>query len=253
MTPYHRLENERKTVRERGPRFLDLYLLVTKLVPVFVLVLSCTTSLLCIFSAGIIPYLSTTTCLQHHCLCDYITYYTMPGNFNSIPPSVIASWPKPNYIDPVRRSWLPAFSCTLLGVSTILITGRFYLRARREAGDFGLDDLFIAIGYVVSIGFTAEAVINSMHNGLDVHTWDVPIEEWVPAALTGWISQVLFLISVSATKTSVLLFYRRMAKDTYSRRWLYAIFAALAANAAFFVAALIVFCLMCQPVRISWV
>lgn len=94
----------------------------------------------------------------------------MPGNFNDIPPKVIASWPKPNYIDPVRRSWLPAFSCALLGVSTVLIAGRFYLRARKEAGDFGLDDLFIGIGWVVSIGFTTEAVINATQNGLDVHT-----------------------------------------------------------------------------------
>jgi hypothetical protein len=43
-----------------------------------------------------------------------------------------------------------------------------------------------------------------------------------------------------------------MAKDTYSRRWLYAIFAALAANAAFFVASLFVFCFMCQPLSAYW-
>jgi hypothetical protein len=43
-----------------------------------------------------------------------------------------------------------------------------------------------------------------------------------------------------------------MAKDTYSRRWLYAIFTALAANAAFFVAALVVFCTICQPLSAYW-
>lgn len=72
----------------------------------------------------------------------------MPGNFHSVPESVIASWPRPNYIDPVRRGWLPGFACAFLGVSTVLIAGRFYMRARRQAGDFGYDDLLIFTGWV---------------------------------------------------------------------------------------------------------
>ena len=76
----------------------------------------------------------------------------MPGNFHAVPEAVLATWPKPNYIDPVRRPWLPAVAMTLLGVSTVLISGRFYLRARRQAGDFGLDDLFIFVGWFVSVG-----------------------------------------------------------------------------------------------------
>ncbi len=66
---------------------------------------------------------------------------------------------------------MPAFSCTLLGIATVLITGRFYLRARREAGDFGLDDLLLFIGWAVSVAFTAEAVIDSEWYGMDRHTW----------------------------------------------------------------------------------
>lgn len=176
----------------------------------------------------------------------------MPGNFHTIPPSIVASWPPPNYVDPVRRSWLPILACTLLGVSTVLIAGRFYLRARKQAGDFGLDDLFISVGWLVSVGFSTVAVVASECYGLDVHTWDVRYNQYVGAALTGWIAQVLFVVSTSATKTSVLLFYRRMVKDTYSRRWLYAIWAALGCNAAFFIAVLVTFCLICQPLSSYW-
>lgn len=176
----------------------------------------------------------------------------MPGNFHEIPYSVIKTWPKPNYIDPVRRSWMPAFSCTLLGVSTLLVAGRFYLRARREAGDFGLDDLFIGIAWLFSVGLSTEAIIDADWYGIDVHTWDVRFDQYVGAALTGWIAQVLFLCSVSATKMSVLLFYRRMAKDTYSRRWLYAIWAALACTVAFFIATLVTLCLICRPLSAYW-
>ena len=176
----------------------------------------------------------------------------MPGNFHAIPESVAKTWPTPNYVDPVRRSYLPALSCTLLGVSTVLITGRFYLRARKQAGEFGLDDLFIFIGWIVSAGFSASAVIDCLRYGIDRHTWDVPREWYQGAALTGWIAQILFMTSTTATKTSVLLFYRRMVKDTYSRRWLYAIWAALACTGAFFVAIIFTYCFICQPLSAYW-
>ena len=176
----------------------------------------------------------------------------MPGNFHEIPPEVLANWPKPDYIDPVRREWLPALACTLLGLSTILVAGRFYLRLRREAGDFGLDDLFIGLGWLFSVGLSTDAIIDADWYGVDVHTWDVRMNQYVGAALIGWISQVLFLSSTSATKTSVLLFYRRMAKDTYSRRWLYAIWAALGCTVAFYVAQVITMCLICRPLSSYW-
>ena len=176
----------------------------------------------------------------------------MPGNFHAIPESIIAQWPAPNYVDPIRRSYLPIVACTLVAFSTVLIAGRFYLRARREAGDFGLDDLFIFLGWLTSIGLSATACIDSEWYGLDVHTWDVKYEWYVHAALVGWIAQILFLFSTTATKVSVLLFYRRMVKDTYSRRWLYAIWAALGCTAAFFVAILVTYCLICQPLSAYW-
>ena len=176
----------------------------------------------------------------------------MPGNFHEVPASVGASWPEPDYDTTNRRSWLPAFACAFLAFSTILIVGRTYLRARKMAGDFGLDDLFIFIGWLVSVGLTASACIDSMWYGMDVHTWDVNPNQYVGAALTGFIAQILFLCSTCATKASVLLFYRRMAKDTYSPRWRYAIYTALGFTAAYFVGVLIAYCLVCQPLDAYW-
>jgi len=75
----------------------------------------------------------------------------MPGNFHEIPEYVLDTWPKPNYVDPVRRPWLPAFAMIFPAVSTILISGRFWLRATRQAGGFGIDDVFISIGWVRSL------------------------------------------------------------------------------------------------------
>lgn len=167
----------------------------------------------------------------------------MPGNFDDVPATGFPGWPAPHYKHPrVRRDWLPILSCTLLGFSTLLVAGRLYLRARKQAGVFGLDDLFISIAWAVSVGFSTTAVIDSTWYGANVHTWDVPPEEYVGAAASGFAAQILFLVSTCATKASVLLFYRRMAKDTYSRSWLYATRGALGFTAAYFVGILIAYC-----------
>ena len=176
----------------------------------------------------------------------------MPGNFHEVPASIIATWPKPNYVDPVRRTWLPALACTLLAVSTVLISGRFFLRIRKQAGAFGYDDALIAIGWLVSIGFSAVACNNSLNYGIDRHTWDVRLDQYTGAALGGWIAQVLFLVSTCATKCSVLLFYRRMADGTFSKKWRYGIWVALGFLGGYFISTLIVYCLICQPLSSYW-
>jgi len=70
------------------------------------------------------------------------------GNINEIPPSVLESWPEPNLVDPVRRTWMPAFAMSWMVASTLLVWGRFYLRVRRISGPFGLDDIFMLIAWV---------------------------------------------------------------------------------------------------------
>lgn len=72
----------------------------------------------------------------------------MPGNFHEVPEWVLSHWPEPNYVDPVRRTWMAPFAIVQPAVSTVLIAGRFWLRATKQAGGFGLDDVFIAIGWV---------------------------------------------------------------------------------------------------------
>lgn len=94
----------------------------------------------------------------------------MPGNFHDVPKSVKEQWPTPHYEHPrVKRDWLPILSCTLLGFSTVLVAGRLYLRTRKVAGVLGVDDLFIAFGWLVSVGFSTVAVIDSQWYGLNVH------------------------------------------------------------------------------------
>lgn len=70
------------------------------------------------------------------------------GNIQEIPPSVLKSWPTPNYVYPIRRTWMPVFALTWQVASTILVWGRFYLRIRHLAGPFGYDDAFMLVAWV---------------------------------------------------------------------------------------------------------
>ena len=115
------------------------------------------------------------------------------------------------------------------------------------------------------------AIIDAEWYDLDRHTWvcvlyiciskksqtnsqtqDVKPSHYSGAALCGWVAQIFFLISTCATKTSVLLFYRRMVTDTYSRRWLFAVWAALAFLAGYFVCIFFAYCFICQPLSAYW-
>jgi len=145
---------------------------------------------------------------------------------------------------------MPAFAGTFLGVSTLLITSRLYLRVKKQAGAFGLDDLLVGIGWLFSVGFTIAACIGTQQYGLDRHIWDVNLELAWKASLIGWICELLWFVSICATKCSVLLFYRRLVYDTGD--WKYAIWTALALTAGYFVAMLLALLLACRPLEAYW-
>jgi hypothetical protein len=65
----------------------------------------------------------------------------MPGNIMTIPLEVFGNWPKPNYVDPVRREWMPIYTGILQGVMTIMLSLRLWLRFQNRAGALGLDDV----------------------------------------------------------------------------------------------------------------
>lgn len=77
-----------------------------------------------------------------------------PGRENLVvtmrtpPPEVIASWPQPNYIDPVTRGpALVIVNFILLGLSVIAVGARLWSRLIILRSP-GLDDLLITIAIV---------------------------------------------------------------------------------------------------------
>ena len=117
-----------------------------------------------------------------------------------VPIDVILSWPRPNYVDPVRRG--PALlivNSILLPIAGVVVMARLYTRLRvvRSAG---LDDLFIGLALVPAIGLAICVCLGNVRSleclaqgadafaaaaatkfSWDIHIWDVPLEHVVPS------------------------------------------------------------------------
>ncbi|KAK4997559.1 hypothetical protein LTR66_003038 [Elasticomyces elasticus] len=176
----------------------------------------------------------------------------MPGNIHDVPIAVIESWPAPNFVNPVRRNWMPAYAITLQVLTTILVSARFWSRLKRQAGGFGTDDSFILLAWIFATLLTTLFTIGAKHYGFDRHVWDVHYNLFVSAAFVGWLAEVSFLISTCSTKISVLLFYRRMVLGSYSKKWKWATWVAIAFCAAYCLAFILTLFLICSPLDAYW-
>lgn len=105
--------------------------------------------------------------------------------------------------------------------------------------------------WLSSVGFTACAIV-FMNYGGDRHVWDIPKEYFVPAVKNAWVSQMVYLISTTCVKVSVLLFYRRLVAGTYSKRWKYATICAITFTIAYCVAFVFVLIFGCRPTESYW-
>ncbi|KAK5687799.1 hypothetical protein LTR17_026750 [Elasticomyces elasticus] len=160
--------------------------------------------------------------------------------------------PTPNYIDPPERTWLPAFTSTLFALATVLLALRIWLRFTQKAGGFGLDDILMLCAWLFGLMYTILAIISAETYHIGRNNWDIPPQDYEPIALLGWLTQLAFLTSGACTKIAVLLFYRRLVKDTFDSRWRVAVFAGIGFIATYTVAIILVVILRCSPVDAAW-
>jgi len=176
----------------------------------------------------------------------------MPGIFATITLDDLEHWPHANYIDPVERTWLPGFAIFWAVLSTVLVCSRLVLKLQKRAGSFGLDDFLIFVGWAFATAFTSLACLTGWHLHVGRHVWDIPIPLWEPNLYVGWVAQVMFIFSTGATKCSVLVFYCRMVKDTYSKAWLYLVWTLLFITIGSWFGAFVSYCFMCIPLSTFW-
>ncbi|KAI9703961.1 MAG: hypothetical protein M1820_005743 [Bogoriella megaspora] len=179
---------------------------------------------------------------------------SIPGGSvrGTIPLSVVLSWPLPNYIDPVKRTWMTALAVPLQVASTIFLLIRLWSRVTRQTGRFGIDDVFIIASWMFAAVLSAIAIVAADKYSFDKHVWDAPFDQHVPAAMYGWIGDNTFLISTCLCKIAVLLFYRRMVVGTCSKKMIYASWFGIAFTAVYGIVFIVMLCVTCKPLDAYW-
>ncbi|KAG8161875.1 hypothetical protein KVR01_008862 [Diaporthe batatas] len=167
------------------------------------------------------------------------------------PLSTLQNWPTPNYVNPERRG--PAATIilsVLLGLVTLILIIRIYTRVRISRG-FGLDDVLIMFAYIPTAAFAVLSFFAMTKFGWGTHIWDIPPESTKQSLQFSLANQLLFDVSTSLTKLSMLsLIYRVVAVEKSRYRYV-----VLALAAIVFSDSLIFFFIttfQCRPVSDYW-
>lgn len=128
-----------------------------------------------------------------------------------LPPlAVMAQWPAPNYIDPPTRGHGALIvNVVCISLAFVVVMLRLYTRLRITYST-GVDDLLIVIGLAFAIGMVVVTSLATENFGWNRHIWDIPTS-WLPTVQKLNLSfQILFSMSSSTTKISLLWFCRRL-------------------------------------------
>lgn len=126
------------------------------------------------------------------------------------PHRVMASWPKPDYTDP--PTWghgvlIVNIICISLAVVTVLL--RLYTRFRITYSA-GFDDILIVMGLLFAIGMVIVTSLATENWGWNRHIWDIPPLWLSTVQKLNLVFQIMFSLSSSFTKLSLLWFCRRL-------------------------------------------
>ncbi|PWY96661.1 integral membrane protein [Aspergillus sclerotioniger CBS 115572] len=169
------------------------------------------------------------------------------------PLSVIESWPAPNTIDPESHS--PAaliLSAIFGGIAVATVSLRLWARCviQRQAG---LDDIFIALCLIPTIGLSIAVPLGAYVYGENHHTWDNSLTLLLGERKLAIAEELFYVFASCFVKVSVLLFYRRMGhRTTISRSFLTIIYVSIGSVVAYNIAFLIVIFLSCRPWSAYW-
>ncbi|KAK4156080.1 hypothetical protein C8A00DRAFT_12896 [Chaetomidium leptoderma] len=166
------------------------------------------------------------------------------------PPDVVASWPDPNYINPVTRG--PAIiivELITLPVALICLGLRLYVKVK-TIGRSEWDDWMMVGGAFFGIGVTICVVLAFARYGWDIHVWDLTFDDMIAGRQVSFAAQALFIPATSLAKISILTSYLRLApRNSLFRTMTFAgIWFVVMVNVAFFV----VLFTQCIPLSSYW-
>jgi hypothetical protein len=137
-----------------------------------------------------------------------------------IPLKVYAAWPAPNLVNPVTRgSELLVTNIVFIILVTFSIVIRVMSRWKQARP--GIDDIFIIIAYIFTIGLTAVVIMANKSYGWDRHIWDVPLTSVQTASILAFCAKLTFVCASNFTRLSLIFLYYRLVKESTIKwyRW----------------------------------
>ncbi|PVH99824.1 hypothetical protein DM02DRAFT_710258 [Periconia macrospinosa] len=174
----------------------------------------------------------------------------MPGGFH-LPLEFIASWPVPNYVNPVTRPMATSLIAGIFGPITLcLVFARLWVRLLMQRNG-GLDD-WLMIASVVSALFIKEFIAYTYSRSLCRHIWDVESSLYVLQRKLILAIELNFVIVTGLIKISVLLFYRRLGGRGVSKTFRIVTWTAIGSITASTTTFFLLSVLGCRPISAIW-
>lgn len=169
-----------------------------------------------------------------------------------LPPlEVIASWPTPNYVNPVQKGWGLVIAAIILStLSTSIVCARLW--ARIKLRNMGIDDWIIIITMFPALGMSVLICLASRMFGFDRHLWDNMLATSLKGRKIVMAIEALYVISTGLTKVSILLFYRRLVSGTFSRVFVWTVRATIFSVFAYMLTFELTLIFGCRPIHAYW-
>ncbi|KAI8407108.1 hypothetical protein FOFC_12542 [Fusarium oxysporum] len=174
----------------------------------------------------------------------------LTDNMRNPPLEVVASWPPPNYDNPVHRGpTLLIVEVTIMSVAILTLMARLYVRIFK-VNKHGLDDWLMLAAMVFGIGVTVCVILAAQLYGWNIHVWDLKKSQAENGRKVSLAAQTLFLFSSGLAKNSILVSYLRIAPaKSWLRRLTYASLILVTSLIFIF---LIVLWTQCNPTSAYW-
>ncbi|KAF3905036.1 hypothetical protein AA313_de0205336 [Arthrobotrys entomopaga] len=164
------------------------------------------------------------------------------------PPEVVASWPKPNYVNPENRGhYLIAVEVSLFSLAALIVTGRIYTR-RWLIRSFGWDDWLIIAAVLLCFALTVSTCL-ATSAGYGLHIYDVPHQLRTKSLEYAWANMLIYVLTIALTRLSILFFYLRIFPSGLSRLLTFITIGVVVATGSAYVFTVIFYCL---PIRAYW-
>lgn len=125
---------------------------------------------------------------------------------------ILASWPAPNYVNPVTRgNGVLIVNLVFFPVVILIILIRLYTRLKISKS-FGLDDWLILAAMLPATTYAVLALLAEKVFDFDRHVWDIPPSHISFGLQTLMITEIIFTLAQTLTKCSMLaLLYRLLS------------------------------------------